>query len=310
MTGSEAARQVRAVLGIQWLSMKNSLRRRNERVGLVVSAVVAFFWYGLWTAAAVGLAVFPLWASTERLERILPAVLVFVILYWQITPLLSASMGVSIDLRKMALYPIDVKTLFLVECLLRLMTGLEMVLLLSGLTVGMTARAPRQAVVFLPAVLLFVLFNILLSAGLRNLLERLLQRRRFREIFVFVVVMASVTPQLILWSGSGSRVWRRVSAAYRFLPQSFLPSTSLANLYLGKSLPGEWAALALWCAAAAAFGFVQFRRSFQFDFAAARTQALQLPERRETWTDRLYQLPGRWRRDPLAALVEKEMRYL
>src|SRR5713226_1584354 len=163
MPGLESSHQIQAILRIQWLSMKNRLRRRSERFGIILTAVVTLLWYGFWTAGAIGLFFFAIWAPDSRLERSLPPLLFFVLLYWQATPLLTASMGMSIDLRKMAVYPIEVKTLFLVECLLRLLTGLEMLLLLAGVSVGMMVRTPRGAPVFLPALALFVLFNILLS---------------------------------------------------------------------------------------------------------------------------------------------------
>ncbi|MBI3696898.1 MAG: hypothetical protein HY238_18950 [Acidobacteria bacterium] len=297
------------MLHIQWLSMKNSLRRRSERLGLVVSILVALIWYGMWAAGAVGLFLLPTFVPAARLGPALSSVLLFIFLYWQLSPLLTASMGVSIDLRKMALYPIDLTSLFLIECLLRLMTGFEMVLLLAGLSLGMAVHAPGQAPVFVPALALFVLFNVLLSAGLRNLLERLLQRRRFREVFLFFIVMASALPQLIVLTGSGRRVGRHIWEASRFVPQSLLPPGSLVAAYLGRTSAADWVALIGWSAAAAGFGFLQFRRSFRFDFAAARADALRLPQDRETWGDRLYQLPARLLPDPAAALVEKELRY-
>src|SRR5712692_231180 len=286
MPGFESSHQIQAVLLIQWLSMKNRLRRRSERLGIIVTTLVTLLWYGFWTAGAVGLFFFVRWAPDSRLERGIPPLLFFVLLYWQATPLLTASMGMSIDLRKMALYPIEVKTLFLVECLLRLLTGLEMLLLLTGVSAGMLARNPRGAPVFLPALALFVLFNILLSAGLRQVLERLLQRRGFRQFFLFVMVMASALPQLMVWSGSGHRVGQRVYRAFGLLPQTVLPTTPLADAYLGHITARDWALLAAWCATAGIFGFVQFRRSFYFDFAAARTEALR-PKGRGAWAARL-----------------------
>ena len=299
------------MLGIQWLSLGNSLRRRSEKFGMLLSAVVAFFWYGMWLAGAAGLFAFAVLATDERLARALPRVLILVVLYWQLSPLVTASMGVSIDLRKMALYPVGVDTLFVVECLLRLMNGLEMVLLLAGLSMGVAARSWRQAWVVPPALAVFIVFNVLLSAGLRQLLERMLQRRGLREAFLLLVVTASVMPQLLIWTGSAGRIGRQLNQFFRFLPQSVAPSTSLANIYLHRSQLADWLVLGGWCLVAAAFGMIQFRRSFRFDVAAARTELLGSGgDARPNLVDRLYRLPGRFLPDPLAALVEKELRYL
>ncbi len=274
---------------------------------MVAAVLMGLIWYGIWTAAAVGL--FALATSADRFAEALPGVLLFILAYWQLSPLLTASMGFSIDLRKMALYPIRSQTLFVVECALRLLNGLEMLLLLAGLAAGAMAHAPGRAALFLPATAIFILFNVLLSAGLRNLLERLLQRRRLREVLVFIVVMASVTPQLLLWSGSAEKLGERVQAAARFLPQSLLPSTSVARCFTGASRPGDWLVLAAWTALAGWFGYWQFRRSLRSDPAARPAAAVTAREHRPSWTDRLYALPGRVLPDPLAGLAEKELRY-
>lgn len=310
MLGSEAAGQIRAVLYIQWLSVKNSLRRRSDFIGAVVSILLAVLWYGFWTAGAVGLFALAIWTPFDRLARLLPPIFFMILIYWQASPLLTATMGISIDLRKMALYPIGVRALFVIECLLRLLTGLEMILLLGGLSLGFGIAMPRAAPVFLPAVALFIVFNILLSAGLRNLLERLLRRNGFRELFLFLIVMASAAPQLILWRGSGPRLGRRIYAAFHFLPQSTLPSTAVARAFLGQSAAADWGVMLLWCAIAGWFGFHQFRRSFRLDAAVIRHEPARPSSGRTSFADRLYRLPSRLLPDPAAALVEKDLRYL
>ena len=64
-----------------------------------------------------------------------------------------------------------------------------------------------------------------------------------------------------------------------------------------------WTVLAWW------FGRAQFERSLRYDPLAA--QATAAPDRaRSSWLDRLYRLPSLVLRDPLAALVEKELRSL
>jgi ABC-2 type transport system permease protein len=290
--------------------MRNSLRRRSERFGLVVSALVAVFWYGMWAAGAAGLFAFAVLTTDERLGVILPPLMFLVLVYWQISPLLTASMGMSIDLRKMGLYPIGVDTLFIVECLLRLMNGLEMILLLVGLSAGVATRRMPHAWAIFPMLALFILFNVLLSAGLRQLLERMLQRRGLREAFLLLVVTASVMPQLIIWSGSANRVGRRITQVFQFLPHSLLPTNSLVDAYLGRTQSGDFLVLAGWCAVALAFGVIQFRVSFRFDTAAARTELLSSGQEGTSWVDRLYHLPSRLLPDPLAAMVGKELRYV
>src|ERR1017187_4168154 len=106
-------------------------------------------------------------------------------------PVLSASMGSALDLRKLLLYPIPHQELFLVEVLLRLITGLEMVMVLSGGTLGVIANRAAGGFTRLPrlagASLLFVAFNLLLASGPRSLLERLLAKRKVRELVALLM---------------------------------------------------------------------------------------------------------------------------
>ena len=69
--------------------------------------------------------------------------------YWQLAPVISASFGASLDLRKLMAYPIPRGRLFLVEILLRTITSLDMLLALTGICIGLlrnplygAARAP------------------------------------------------------------------------------------------------------------------------------------------------------------------------
>ena len=95
--------------------------------------------------------------------------------------------------------------LFWIDVLLRVTTGLEMLLLLAGGAIGLMrnpdfggwANAPR----ILAPLLLFVLFNLLLAAGLRSLIERVLGQKRVREVFVVFCVLVGALPQLLVVTG-------------------------------------------------------------------------------------------------------------
>jgi ABC-2 type transport system permease protein len=191
-----------------------------------------------------------------------------------------------------------------------LTNGLEMVLLLVGLSAGIATRRLPQTWPIFPTLALFILFNVLLSAGLRQLLERMLQRRGLREAFLLLVVTASVMPQLIIWSGEATRVGREISRLFQFLPHSLLPTTAMVEAYLGRMQAGNWLVLLGWCAVTLAFGMFQFRRSFRFDTRPASTELLVSGREAATWVDRLYQVPSKLLPDPLAAMVGKELRYV
>ncbi len=98
----------------------------------------ACIWYGLWAGAAIVIAARLQQPRARcRVIRIaLPGGLLLMFLYWQVVPLMLATTGSSLDLRKLRAYPIPDGQLFSIEVLLRVTAGIEMVLVLIGITIG------------------------------------------------------------------------------------------------------------------------------------------------------------------------------
>ena len=82
--------------------------------------------------------------------------------------ILVASLGASLDLKKLLAYPIPTTSLFWIEVMLRVTTGIEMLLILTAGAIGLIlnptfgrwAKAPR----IVAPLLVFVVFNLLLAA--------------------------------------------------------------------------------------------------------------------------------------------------
>ena len=298
---------IAAILRAQLLSMRMAVSR-----GAIFSAITGLVWYGVWCVAGFAACAFAAEAEAETLGRFLPVGFMLVCIYWQVVPVLSASMGSSLDLRKLLLYPAPHAKLFLVEALLRLMTAGEMLIVMAGVAVGLlrnpAIRGWTAAPRVLGPVLLFVLFNVLLASGLRSLLERLMARRRVREVVILGVVLALGAPRLVIESGYRPS-W--LGAGEAFPGAAALPWATAASATLGHSQLASLIALVCWTAFAAWFGRWQFERSLRYDAVAAQATDL-APEagRGRSWADRFFRLPSLVWSDPMAALVEKELRSL
>ncbi len=226
-------------------------------------------------------------------------------LYWQVVPLLMAATGASLDLRKLQAYPIPVSQLFAIEVMLRVTAGIEMVMVLCGIAVGI-ALNPALPLWCTLAVIPYVLFNLLLAIGVRDLMLRLMARRKIREVVVFLLVMCAALPQLILSHGSmGGRL------AFVFTRDSWIgwPWAATANLAQGVDYLNSSAILLGWTVVAAFFGRWQFVRTLSFDKDAAASNDNR-PSARQGLAERFFRLPSLVLSDPLAALVEKEIRFL
>jgi ABC-2 type transport system permease protein len=293
-----------AILRAQWLSMR-TFRLKAKPASTIFAAITGLLFYGFWVFAAFAAQSFL--ANTENQENfdlVLSPTLLIVFLYWQLTPVLTATMGASLDLKKLLVYPVPHAHLFFIEVLLRLSTCMEMLLILTGIAVGIVrnpllggwAAVPRVVL----AALLFVLINLLLSAGLRNLLERLMLRKRVREIMILLIVGVSVTPRFLLQSHFDFGKVKQVLA-----PVLFFPWGAAARVFLNEEVVRPVAVLAAFATLAYFFGRSQFNAGLRFDGESGKVAKPGIKTQRGL-IEKVVLYPARFLPDPVAAIFEKE----
>jgi ABC-2 type transport system permease protein len=296
--------QARAILWAQFRSLLNFGRRSGA--GIAFTAVLFTFWYGIFTALAVLAA--RLMSDPESVPILIkhfPAILFGILLYWQIVPVMMAATGYALEVRKLIVYPIPHRRLFGIDLLLRALTSLEMFILLTGGAIG-AAMNPRLPNWGLLGFAFFAAFNLFLAAGVKEVLTRALARRRFRELFMFVFVLICALPQLVVVTGSADRV----SRWFGVITAPVLPWSAAASVIQGNQTLIALASMMAWVAAAYVFGRNQFERTLRFDADAARSSSASTPSRGAGAMERVFRLPAVLFRDPLAALIEKELRFL
>src|SRR5664279_5917202 len=118
----------------------------------------------------------------------------------------------------------------------------------------------------LPAVLLYIAFNLLLASGTRSLLERLLSRRKVRELLVFLIFMVWMLPRFLFLTGRRPHL----TGSWSHLLESVAwPWTAAAWGALGHGELAALLSLGGWTLLAGWFGRAQFERNLRFDAVAA-----------------------------------------
>jgi ABC-2 type transport system permease protein len=298
------AGQARAILWAQWRSLANHYSG-GRRAGFPFALLFAAVWYGLWVFLAWGVCVIAADPSEMPvLERTGPTALLMIFAYWQIVPIVMVSSGLNLDIPRLLVYPIPHRQLFGIEVLLRISTCLEMLLITSAATIGLSLN-PRVPLWGPSALGAFSLFNLFVSAGVRDLLARLLARKRFREAMVVALVLLAGIPQVLAISG--------VPAGFFDLAKPLLgpwsPWGGSAALMIGRPNAIAAAALLAWTALAYVFGRSQFERGLRFDAAEILSRE-RGRHRGPARIERLLALLSAVFPDPFAALVEKEVRVL
>ncbi len=297
--------QSTAILAMQWKILLNFYRRHGQ-MGFIFSMLVSLLWYSGFIVLA-GFA--SSWLATVdlqgRAEFILGIGYFGAFIYWQGMPLAMASMGGLLDIRKLSAFPIPSGTLYRLELLLRVFLFPEMPILMIGCMIGLlqNSGSPKWAV-FSP--LLFALFNIFLGAGVKDLILRLMNRKGLREFFVLAIVLLITLPSFI--ARKGSMIPEEVSRLFSWIPVVILPwgAATEATLHPQSMLP--WALLIAMTGVAWLFSRWQFNRNLDFDSDSAKggVKRKEAPSRFDflfTWPDRIFP-------DPLAVLVQKEIRFL
>ena len=302
--------QVRAILLAQFKSIFNHTAG-GSTAGRAFYWIASAVWYGgvcflAWMAATS----LPEIRSRDTLAAVVSSGFLLATLFWQFVPVMLATTGLSLDLRRLLVYPIAASQLFGVEALLRVSTGVEVLILMAGAAAGLV-RSPVVPwwgpLFFLP----FIAFNLLLSAGVRDLLGRLLARRGIRELVVIGIVLLSALPQLLVilfppdqWKSTFTKYWSSI-------PSLPFPWQCAATLSTGSVGVVPLFGLAGWTLLAGWFGFTQFRRSLNWDVDEVRSKERASSSARYLGAlEWFFRLPGRILPDPLAALVEKDLRLL
>lgn len=295
-----------AILSAQLRTIRN-LYPKQGTLGVVVGSTLSLMWYGLWCVLAYFTALsFALPHMARSLPEVLPNGLLLVFLYWQLVPLLLVSSGLSLDSKKLLVYPIPTSRMFAIESLLRLSSSVEMLLMSAGAAIGLMLN-PKVARWGFLVLIPFGVFNVLVAVGVKDLLTRWLERRGWREFAILVFVMLAAAPQYV--GSYGFPAWLRHITDWTSF--SWMPWAATAELILGHPTLVGAIALPLWLLATYVFARWQFERALGFDASAQR--ALERSTASSLWGRALewfYRLPTRMFADPLGALIEKELRFL
>ena len=302
--------QVRAIVRAQFKGIYNKTTGGSS-AGRVFYWLSMLVWYGGITfLAGLAAVALPAVKSRETLTSILSGGLLVAMLFWQFIPVMLATTGLSLDLKRLLIYPIAPQRLFAIEVLLRVSTGTEVIVVMLGVAIGLIRSpiAPSWGPLFFVT---FTLFNLMLSAGVRDLLTRLLARRGVREIVIFAIVLLTALPQLII-SMVPPDTWKGLYQLHGGkIPPIPWPWHITARLAAGEVSASLLASHIVWLALAAWFGYSQFQRGLRWDGEAMKAQQRSSSSKSAiAGMEYFYRLPSRLLPDPLGALVEKEFRSL
>ena len=311
------AGQIRLIAELRWRILHNHLRKKNSKLDLI-----GLIWAAIFSSIVVlGLSFTFCWGayisiSTGHLGWL--ALLFWsIFLFWQTFPLFVAGFGATFEFRTLLRFPLSLTAFYLVGLAYGLadFAAIASICWLLAVAVG----AGMANLYLLPPVLLILVLFVLMSATIERLLgswlERLLARRRTRELFFGLFILLSVCLQfirpLITRYASGSP-----SSYLRFLPYLSPFPPSLASSALAAAAGGHGAAFLGDVAGLLAYigvfsGLLWYRFAAQYrgeelsEAAAPARVAARTNSRMDASSDALGLFSPQ-----VAAVLRKEFRYL
>ena len=191
--------QIRLVAGLRWRILRNNLRKKNNRWDLVgvifVGVFAAFFVLGLSFAFSFGAYSF----LSGGHEAWIALLFWGIFLFWQLFPIFTAGFGAGFEFRTLLRFPLSLRAFYIIGLAYGFadFAAIASVCWLIAMTIGATVATPSVLPAMLVISALFLLMNITLERMIGSWLERVLARRRSREIFFALFILFAVSVQFL-----------------------------------------------------------------------------------------------------------------
>ncbi len=308
--------QVRLVAGVRWRILKNGLRKKHNVWDLIAMIWVCFFS----GAIVIGLAFAFFTGGYEFLAKghagMMALLFWGIFLWWQVFPIFVAGFGSNFEFGTLLRFPLSLRAFYL----LGLGYGLSDFAAISSIcwVLCMIAGAATAQLSVAPAMILvsffFLLINLTLERLIGSWLERILAKRRTRELFIALFIMSMVSlnflnPILQRWGRGAQPKFLRIFAYLNWLPGSL--SGNAVQAAVGANLRGyslAVAGLVTWAVVTSALLWQRFAAQYAGEMiseSAAPAAMRRRVRKRAEGAER----PGLLS-PQVAAMVIKEFRYL
>ena len=309
--------QIRLVAGLRWRVLGNNLRKKHNQwdlIGMVVASVFATLAV-LGVSVGFGFAAYTLLSGGH--ETWLALLFWVVFLFWQLFPIFTAGFGAGFEFRTLLRFPLSLRAFYVIGLAYGLadFAAVASIGWLIAMSIGVASANPGVLPAMLLISFLFVLMNVTLERLIGSWLERVLARRRSREIFFAVFILFAVSVQflnpLLQRYGRSAQPWARQLLPYLSVFPASLAGKAIAGAALnhaadilvgvaGISAYALLFSVFLWLRFAA-----QYRGEELSETAAPGRTPVRTVSRTAEQTDALRLLTPQ-----VAAVLRKEFRYL
>lgn len=309
--------QVRLVAALRWRILRNKLRKKNNQWDLIGMILAGAFGALVVLALSVGF-YFGAYAFLSGGHQNWIALLFWgIFLFWQLFPIFSAGFGGAFEFRNLLRFPLSLRAFYIIGLAYGLadFAAIASICWLLAMTIGANVANPSVLPVMILVSTLFLLMNITLERLIGSWLERILARRRAREMFFALFILFAVSVQfispLLQRYGRSAQPWVRQAIPYLAIFPPSLAGRAIAGSaqnHVTDALLGS-AGIAAYSLLFSVFLWMRFAAQYRGEelsetMAPARSIARPIPPARGQ-SDALRLLTPQ-----VAAVLRKEFRYL
>ncbi len=316
---SETRAQLAAIAQARWRVFVHSLRTSRGTMELASRIFMSLFFGIGGIGGAIGLAAGAYYLVAQGKADWVAALFWPVFVFWQLFPVMATAFSESLDPEMLLRFPLNYPSYFLVRMVygsLDVSTALGLTwstAIVIGVGIAKMWLLPWTAVVAIA----FAAVNISLARLIFAWVERWLAQRRTREIFGIVILLLALSAQLVgpmmahygrRSAPTAIRIGQDLAPEQKLIPPGTAGS-AIADAASGHAATG-FAHLLILCAYLAVLLLllhIRLKKQYRgenLSETAERTTAMKVrPVVQPSWN-----LPGM--RAPVAAILEKELRYL
>jgi ABC-2 type transport system permease protein len=191
--------QIRLVAGLRWKILRNGLRNKNrmwDLVGVITSSIMGVILIsGLSVAFFFGTYAFIQGKHPERITLLFWAIFV----WWQILPIFVAGFSPSFSFHALLRFPLKLSAFYIIGIAYGLADSAAVASLvwLCAMTLATAFADSSMLPAMILACVLFVVVNVTLERWIGSWVEKLMSRRRSRELFLVLFILCMTSLQFI-----------------------------------------------------------------------------------------------------------------
>lgn len=233
--------QIRLVAWLRWRGLRNGLANKNRRWDLIGVAISGIFSCVLVVGVAIGVFLGTTFMFDERHENYLSLLFLGLLVWWQLFPIMLAGFAPQFSFRSLLRFPLKFSAFYAVGLSYGFAdaAAIAAVLWMMTMLAATLVSRPSAFAAMLLACAGFALLNVTIERLLGAWLEKVLAKRRSREVVfsIFILSMVSLNFLNPLLQKHGKEV---AALAQRGLPYLWLLPSSFAGNFVSRAAGGEW----------------------------------------------------------------------